>query len=97
VGIDTAEVRGYKAGVPLHEPTPALLERIAELEALLSAERERIVQLEKEREVLRASHERLRLEVELLKRRLFVAKPRASSRKEVRTRRRSASLQGAGT
>jgi transposase len=60
--------------VPLHTSTPAPLARIAELEALLSAERERSAQLEREREVLRASHERLRLELELLKRRLFVAK-----------------------
>jgi len=41
--------------------------RIAELEAL-------VAQLTHERDVLRASHERLRLELELLKRRIFVAK-----------------------
>jgi transposase len=74
VGVDSTEVRGYKAAVPMHASTPTPLARIAELEALLSAERERSAQLEKEREVLRASHERLRLELELLKRRLFVAK-----------------------
>jgi transposase len=41
--------------------------RIAELEAL-------VAQLTHERDLLRASHERLRLELELLKRRIFVAK-----------------------
>jgi transposase len=41
--------------------------RIKELEAALDAMR-------KERDVLRASHERLRLELEMLKRRIFVAK-----------------------
>ncbi|MBZ4423354.1 IS66 family transposase [Myxococcus sp. RHST-1-4] len=40
----------------------------------MSAEKQRSAQLEKERDVLRASHERLRLELEMLKRRLFVAK-----------------------
>lgn len=56
-------------------------ERIAELEALVASfatERasaaERIATLEKERDILKASHERLRLEFELLKHRLFVAK-----------------------
>ncbi len=42
--------------------------------AALAAEKQRTTQLEKERDVLKASHERLRLELELLKRRLFVAK-----------------------
>jgi transposase len=41
--------------------------RIAELEAALAA-------VTRERDLLRASHERLRLELELLKRRIFVAK-----------------------
>ena len=41
--------------------------RIKELEAALLA-------VQKERDVLRASHERLRLELEMLKRRIFVAK-----------------------
>jgi transposase len=45
--------------------TPA--SRIAELEAALAA-------VTRERDLLRASHERLRLELELLKRRIFVAK-----------------------
>ena len=48
--------------------------RIAELEVALAAERERVIALERERDVLQASHERLRLELELLKRRLFFAK-----------------------
>ncbi|ADO73743.1 hypothetical protein [Stigmatella aurantiaca] len=65
----------------MHESTDATQARIAELEvallaerAALAAERQRSAQLEQERDVLKASHERLRLELELLKRRLFVAK-----------------------
>jgi transposase len=56
-------------------------EQIAGLEAELAAERaalaterERTASLTQERDLLRASHERLRLELELLKRRIFVAK-----------------------
>jgi transposase len=48
--------------------------RIAELEAALVAKDSVIDQLMHERDLLRASHERLRLELELLKRRIFVAK-----------------------
>ena len=55
--------------------------RIAQLEAELenarkhaAAEAERAAALEKERDVLRASRERLRLELELMRRRMFVAK-----------------------
>jgi transposase len=55
--------------------------RVSELEASLAAERaaravdaEKIASLIKERDQLRASHERLRLELEMLKRRIFVAK-----------------------
>jgi transposase len=40
----------------------------------LQAEREKVAQLTQERDHLRASHERLRLELELLKRRIFIAK-----------------------
>jgi transposase len=51
---------------------------VAELQALLLVERasftQRITDLEKERDNLRASHERLRQELELFKRRLFIAK-----------------------
>jgi transposase len=51
---------------------------VAELQALLQAERassaKRIAELEKERDNLRASHERLRQELELMKLRIFVAK-----------------------
>jgi transposase len=47
--------------------------RIAALEAALAAERARVAELTKERDNLRASHERLRLELELLRRRIFVA------------------------
>jgi transposase len=55
--------------------------RIAQLEAELAAalsraasESARVAELERERDSLRASHERLRLELELLKLRMFVAK-----------------------
>lgn len=66
------------------------------LQAQLDAEREaarkdrevalqRIAQLEQERENLRASHERLRLELELWKRKLFIAKAeRADDEKQLR-------------
>jgi transposase len=49
-------------------------ERISKLEAELAAARTVATELEKERDALRASHERLRLELELLKLRMFVAK-----------------------
>ena len=52
-------------------------EQIATLEAALAAlqsEREKVAELTRERDHLRASHERLRLELELLKRRIFIAK-----------------------
>jgi transposase len=55
--------------------------RIAALEAALAAarsaltaEHDRVAKLTEERDLLRASHERLRLELELLRRRIFVAK-----------------------
>jgi transposase len=55
--------------------------KIAELEAVvaaqaaaLAAERERVAELTRERDLLRSSHERLRYELELLRRRIFVAK-----------------------
>ena len=48
--------------------------KVALLEAELAAERARVAELTAERDHLRASHERLRLELELLKRRIFVAK-----------------------
>lgn len=56
-------------------------ERIQELEAALAAQRAALAAAEaqlakvtEERDLLRASHERLRFELELLKRRIFVAK-----------------------
>jgi transposase len=49
-------------------------ERIAALESALVVERDLVATLTRERDNLRASHERLRLELELLKRRIFVAK-----------------------
>lgn len=42
--------------------------------AELAAARQRIVELEAERDTLRAAHERVRFELELLRRRIFVAK-----------------------
>jgi transposase len=49
-------------------------ERIAALEAALAASQELVSKLTVERDQLRASHERLRLELDLLRRRIFVAK-----------------------
>ncbi|MGH7329551.1 MAG: hypothetical protein ACREJX_14490, partial [Polyangiaceae bacterium] len=54
--------------------TTTLATRVAELEVALAAAHERIAALIKERDQLRASHARLREELELLKRRIFVAK-----------------------
>jgi transposase len=48
-------------------------ERISSLEKALASERAQVVKLTAERDQLRASHERLRTELELLKRRIFVA------------------------
>jgi transposase len=52
----------------------ALEAALATERAGLAAERERVAKLIEERDLLRASHERLRLELELLRRRIFVAK-----------------------
>lgn len=59
----------------------AATDKISELEAALAAERsahaaalEQVTKLTAERDLLKASHERLRLELELLRRRIFVAK-----------------------
>ncbi|MBA3844837.1 MAG: IS66 family transposase, partial [Actinobacteria bacterium] len=67
--------------VAMTELVAILDARVAELEAMLAAERaaraadaEKIATLTHERDRLRASHERLRLELEMLKRRIFVAK-----------------------
>jgi transposase len=49
-------------------------QRIAALEAALAEERARVAKLTAERDLLLAAHERLRLELELLRRRIFVAK-----------------------
>jgi transposase len=58
--------------------TDALVLRVAQLEAQLSAERTAsqalVDKLQKDVEILRASHERLRQELEMLRRRIFVAK-----------------------
>ena len=52
----------------------ALAGRIAELESALATSQARVVELERERDALRASYERLRLDLELMRRRIFVAK-----------------------
>jgi transposase len=64
-----------------HATTTALDARVAALEAALAAEqaahasaREKLAAVTTERDKLLASHERLRLELEMLKRRIFVAK-----------------------
>jgi transposase len=62
---------------------------VAELQALLAAERaaaaQRIAALEQERDHLRASYERLLQEIELWKRRLFIAKAeRADNEQQLR-------------
>jgi transposase len=54
--------------------TKALAARVAELEAALTAANGRVAELTRERDTLRASYERLRLDVELLQRRITVAK-----------------------
>lgn len=64
---------GTQPTPPTSEPEEPLQCRVARLEAELCAERRRAEQLQKERDQLRAAYERLRLELELLKRRLFVA------------------------
>src|SRR3990172_4152986 len=58
----------------LQEQNAALEAALAAERAALSVERERVAKLTEERDLLRASHERLRLELELLRRRIFVAK-----------------------
>ena len=52
-------------------PTPVPEARIAALETALAAERALVAKVTAERDLLRASHERLRLELELLRRRLL--------------------------
>lgn len=60
----------------------AQLDAAAKREA---AANERIANLEKERDNLRASHERLRVELELYKRRIFIAKAeRADNEQQLR-------------
>ncbi len=55
------------------QPIP-LITSLEQALAALAAERERVAELTLERDHLRLSHERLRLELELLKRRIFIAK-----------------------
>lgn len=58
----------------MYEAATTSGERIAQLEAALATEKERASQLERERDLLRASRDGLLLELKLLKLRLFVAK-----------------------
>jgi transposase len=51
-----------------------MLARVAELEAALAAEKERVAALSAERDRLREAYRALQLDVELLRRRMFVAK-----------------------
>jgi transposase len=60
--------------LPMLERDASRDARIADLEAALAIEREKVAALTRERDQLRASHERLRVELEMLKRRIFVAK-----------------------
>jgi transposase len=59
---------------PLPTEIAELKAALAVARAALGAERERVAELAAERDQLRKSHEALRLELELLRRRLFVAK-----------------------
>lgn len=60
-------------------------QRITELEKQRESAARQISDLEKERDNLRASHERLRLELELYKRRIFIAKAeRADNEQQLR-------------
>ncbi len=52
----------------------ALEAELAVERSALATERERVAKLTEERDLLRASHERLRLELELMRQRIFVAK-----------------------
>lgn len=68
-------MRGHSERSVASEARIAALESaLAAERAALAAERDRVAQLTSERDLLRASHERLRLELELLRRRIFVAK-----------------------
>jgi transposase len=51
-----------------------MMARVAALEAQLATERARVAELERERDRLRASYDQLRLEIELMRRRIFIAK-----------------------
>lgn len=65
-----------------HATLEALPVQVTELQALLTVATLRIAELEQERDNLRASHERLRQELELWKRRLFIAKAERSDNEE---------------
>lgn len=60
---------------PTGKPNAKILAaRVAELEAQLAAANGQLVQVTRERDVLRASYERLRLDVELLQRRIVIGR-----------------------
>src|SRR5690242_11616350 len=73
----TAETRIAELEAALAAAGSALAQGQAALEAqraALAATEDRLAKVTAERDLLRASHERLRLELELLRRRIFVAK-----------------------
>jgi transposase len=74
--LDSAIASGYPGSVLDEHETPSTSaeKRIAELEAALAAERKRAEGLIAERDRLREAYHQVKLELELLKRRLFVAK-----------------------
>ena len=82
----SAEDATAKELAELLKSSPALLAALQAERAAFAAERatfaQRIVELETERDNLRASHERLRQELELFKRRLFIAKAERADTKQ---------------
>lgn len=84
----SAEDATAKELAELLKSSPALLAALQAERAAFAAERatfaQRIVELETERDNLRASHERLRQELELFKRRLFIAKAERADTKQLK-------------
>jgi transposase len=74
--LETAELRVQLEALRarLDAEQLAFRERLDAEQLALATERARVAELVRERDVLRAAHERLRLELELLRRRIFVAK-----------------------
>jgi transposase len=87
--MDCAIARVHSRAVATQVQTAdlaSMLSSMPELAALLQAERAamaaRVAELEKERDNLRAAYERLLVELELLKRRLFIAKAERADNEE---------------